>query len=102
MQNAAENTTTEPEDLYYENILRDCIIKQITMDLTIGREDNDLVSYTKEEIDRYIQENNANIELCIKEMIHDYKEDDELEELEDPLPDWITEYLYQYVNCNDF
>lgn len=86
----------------YKTMLRDYIIKQITMDLTIGREDNDLVSYTKGEIDNYIQQNNANIEKCIEQMIHDYAEDNELETLENPLQDWITEYLYQYVVYNDF
>jgi hypothetical protein len=37
------------------------------------------------------------MEQAIESMIYQYKEDDELELLNDPLNDWISDYLYNYV-----
>lgn len=89
------------EYLKYYDILRYHIIKQIKCDLTIRRTDNDLVPYTKNEIESYIQENVSKIDMCINEMIKDYEEDDDLESLEDPLLDWITEYLYEFIDTHE-
>ena len=82
----------------YRNILRNKIRFIITNDLTIGRTDNDLISFTSLEIYKFIEDNSNNIEKVIDIIIEEYKNDDDLESLEDPLLDWITEYLYDYVN----
>ncbi len=82
----------------YHKILKEKIILIITNDLTIGRNDNDLVPYTDIEINEFIKDNNDNIEKVIEIIINDYTEDDELELLEDPLLDHIQEYLYDYVD----
>jgi len=82
----------------YHNILKTKIKLMITNDLTIGRNDNDLVSFTNDEIDKFIEDNNDNIEQVIKNMIEDFSEYNEIELLADPLLDWIGEYLYDLVD----
>ena len=111
----SENSNSEDESWfedYYENFIKICkiddyqkyhdilknkIILMITNDLTIGRDDNKLKPYTPEQITNFINENNDKIEKTIQTIIYDYHDDDELELLEDPLFDQITEYLYQFV-----
>jgi len=73
----------------------------ITNDLTIGRTDNDEEPFTSNEIEKIIKENDDNMEQAIESMIYQYKEDDELELLNDPLNDWISDYLYNYVDLDD-
>jgi hypothetical protein len=82
----------------YHNILKTKIKLMINNDLTIGRNDNDLVSFTNDEIDKFIEDNNDNIEQVIKNMIEDFSEYNEIELLADPLLDWIGEYLYELVD----
>jgi hypothetical protein len=82
----------------YHNILKTKIKFMITNDLTIGRNDNDLVPFTSDEINTFIEENNDNIEQVITNMINEYSNDNELELLADPLLDWIGEYLYDLVD----
>jgi hypothetical protein len=85
----------------YHDILREKIELMITNDLTIGRSDNDLIPFTKVEIDKFIENNNDKIEEVIKLMIDDYSNDDELELLKDPLFDWIGEYLYDLIDTRN-
>jgi methionine salvage enolase-phosphatase E1 len=82
----------------YHNILKTKIISMITNDLTIGRIDNDLIPFTCNEIDNFIDNNNDNIEKVIQNMITEYSNDNEIELLADPLLDWIGEYLYDLVD----
>lgn len=82
----------------YRNILRTKIRFIITNDLTIGRTDNDLIPFTSLEIYKFIEDNINNIEKVVDIMIEEYRDDDDLESLENPLLDLITEYLYDYVN----
>ena len=82
----------------YHNILKTKIKLMITNDLTIGRNDNDLVPFTSDEIDTFIEENNDNIEQVITNMMNEYSNDNEIELLADPLFDWIGEYLYDLVD----
>ena len=72
----------------------------IVNDLTIGRSDHDLISFTSDEIDQFIEDNNNNIEKTITIMINEYSNDNELELLAEPLLDWIGEYLYEFVDTN--
>jgi hypothetical protein len=72
----------------------------IVNDLTIGRSDNDLIPFTSDEIDKFIEDNNNNIEKVITIMINEYSNDNELELLAKPLLDWIGEYLYEFVDTN--
>jgi hypothetical protein len=81
----------------YHNILKIKIKLMITNDLTIGRSDNGLVPFTSDKIDKFIEDNNNNIEKVITTMIDDYSIDNELELLAEPLLDWIGEYLYDFV-----
>jgi len=85
----------------YHNILKTKIKLMITNDLTIGRIDNDLIPFTSDRIDTFIEDNNDNIEKVITIMINDYSNDNELELLADPLLDWIGEYLYDYIDTNN-
>ena len=82
----------------YHDILRSKIEIMITNDLTIGRCDDDLIPFTSDEIRKFIEDNNNNIEKVIQNMITDYSNDGEIE---DPLFDWIGEYLYNLVNTHD-
>jgi hypothetical protein len=82
----------------YHNILETKIKFMITNDLTIGRNDNGLIPFTSDEINKFIEDNNDNIEKVIQIMIDEYSNDNEIELLADPLLDWIGEYLYDLVD----
>ena len=82
----------------YHNILKTKIKFMITNDLTIGRNDNGLIPFTSDEINKFIEDNNDNIEKVIKMMMDEYSNDNEIELLADPLLDWIGEYLYDLVD----
>lgn len=82
----------------YYNILETKIKFMITNDLTIGRTDNDLTSFTSNEIEKFIEDNKNNIENAITTIINEYSNDNELELLKEPLLDWIAEYLYDFVD----
>ena len=84
----------------YRIVLRQKFLTIIKNDLTIGKSDNDLISFTDIEIEKFIKDNNDNIEKTIDIMINDYTNDNELYLLKDPLLDWITEYLYDYIDTN--
>lgn len=82
----------------YHNILKTKIELMITNDLTIGRTDNNLIPFTSDEINKFIEDNNNNIEKVIENMINEYSNDNEIELLADPLLDWIGEYLYDLID----
>lgn len=82
----------------YHNILKTKIKYMITQDLTIGRNDNDLLPFTTDKINKFIEDNNDNIEKVITIMINEYSNDNDLELLAEPLLDWIGEYLYEFVD----
>jgi len=84
----------------YREILKAKIITMITNDLTIGRSDNDLIPFTNDEINKFVKNNNDNIEKVIEIIIDAYTKDGELELLNDPLFDWISEYLYDFIDTN--
>jgi hypothetical protein len=74
----------------------------ITNDLTMGRQSNLVTPFTTEEIKKFIEENKAEIDTVIQNIITDYTEDNELDKLEDLLEsrktDWIGEYLYDEID----
>lgn len=80
------------------NILKNIITIMITNDLTIGRTDDDKEPLSKEEISIFINNNEEKINKVISNIIYDYKDTNELELLENPLYDWIGEYLYEIIN----
>ena len=82
----------------YYGIIKTKIKFMITNDLTIGRNDDGLIPFTRDEIDNFIKENDDNIEKVIQKIINDYSNDNEIELLADPLLDWIGEYLYDLVD----
>ena len=84
----------------YRNILKTKIKLMIANDLTIGRSDDNLIPFTSDEIDKFIEDNNNNIEKVITIMINEYSNDNELELLAEPLLDWIGEYLYEFIDTN--
>jgi len=86
----------------YHNILKTKINLMITNDLTIGRNDDGLIPFTSNEIHKFIEDNNDNIEKVIQNMINEYSNDNEIELLADPLLDWIGEYLYDLVDTNNW
>jgi len=81
----------------YHNILKNMITTMITNDLTIGRQDNDLMPFTIDEINNFIFKNDENIENVIKEIINVYEQDGDIDELNNPLYDWIGEFLYEVI-----
>lgn len=82
----------------YYNILKTKIKFMIKNDLTIGRNDNGLIPFTSNEIDKFIKDNDENIEKVITTIINEYSNDNELELLKEPLFDWIEKYLYDFVD----
>ena len=82
----------------YHTILKTKIKFMITNDLTIGRTDNGLLPFSRDEINTFLEENNDNIEKVIQLMMDEYSNDNEIELLADPLLDWIGEYLYDLVD----
>ena len=83
----------------YHDILKSKIILMITNDLTVGRSDNDLLPFTPDKINKFIEANNNNIEKVIKTMIDEYRNDNELDSIKDDiLLDWIGEYLYEVID----
>ena len=62
----------------YRIVLRQKFLTIIKNDLTIGKSDNDLISFTDIEIEKFIKDNNDNIEKTIDIMINDYTNDNEL------------------------
>ena len=79
------------------DILYNQIKKQIYADLTIGRTDNDKKAYSPKKINEYIEKNKSNIEKTIEDIICDFEEDNELDELIDLEDSVIREYLYDYI-----
>ena len=71
--------------------LRRKIVKQIKADLTVGRKDNGLPAFSKEEIANFMKENEENITKVITDMLVEYEEGDE------QYNDYICEYLYTHV-----
>jgi hypothetical protein len=70
----------------------------IKNDLTVGRTDRGLNPFTESEVRGFIIENLNNIERVIWAMIRDYEGDGELNQLLNPEPSWILEYLYDAVD----
>jgi hypothetical protein len=73
-------------------------VTSITNDLTTGRNDQDLVPFSQDEINVFITKNKENIEQAVKDMIFDYSSDsDTVDLLENPSLSMINEYLYEYL-----
>jgi hypothetical protein len=70
------------------------MLMMIRNDLTIGRIEMDLEPHTDEEINEFIRNNDNRIKKAIQNMINDYAQDNELDDLKDPPLDWLGEYLY--------
>ena len=79
-------------------IIRAEIVEIIRGDLTVGRTDRGLPPLGENAITQFINENRVGIEQVITEMIQDYQDDGELDELLFPQPFWIYEYLYEVVD----
>ncbi len=88
-------------EMNIKNNLRKLIIHQIHCDLTIGREDNEEIPFTNEQIESFVNKNSGKIEDCINEIYNDYQKDNELIELDNPEDEWIREYLYEYISYSD-
>lgn len=82
----------------YFDIIYAVALTSITNNLTTGRNDQDLVPFSQEEIDVFITRNRENIEQAVKDMIFDYSSDsDTVDLLENPSLSMINEYLYEYL-----
>ena len=84
----------------YISIYRE-MVDNIIGSLTVGREDNDLMPFTEERIDMFITANAQNISNAVIEMMNDYIDDDEYEDLNNREADWVREYVYEHVNIPD-
>jgi len=81
-------------ELRYDVLMH--MILQITNDLTIGG-DNDLLPYSQERISEYIKDHRHEIHDVVNDMFNEYKNDDELEDLEHAELDWYREFLYEHI-----
>jgi hypothetical protein len=79
------------------SILQKKIFQIITSDLTIGRQENNLIPYSYIQITEFIYSNINTINVVIKTMIYEYDDDDDLELLYNPENDWVSEYLYDFL-----
>jgi hypothetical protein len=80
--------------------IRSKIFDIIMNDLTIGRENRGLQPLEDIEIRQFIISNLNNIYRAICVMVLDYDKDGDFNELLNPDPSWISEYLYEFVNTN--
>lgn len=55
-------------------------------------------SFSNKKISEFLTKNSDNLEKAVKEMYDAYREDDELDDLENAERDWYNEYLYEYVS----
>lgn len=69
------------------------LINQITCDLTVSREDYKENAYTQEQIDEFVNKNDAKIEKAINYILEDYDEEEGA-----PENDLIREALYEFVD----
>jgi len=85
---------------FIKEVLRSKIRAIITIDLTVGRKDDCLNPLSQDKIDKFIEENNDNIEIVIQRMMHAYFcMFDEFDLIKNPPSlTWIREYLYEYVS----
>lgn len=79
-------------------IIREKIFEIIKNDLTIGRTDRNLIPLNENEIRQFIIGRLNDIERAIWAMIRDYDDDGDLNQLLEPETDWITEYLYDFID----
>jgi len=73
---------------------------QLTCDLTIGMEDNNLSAYTDEAVAEYLTTHHEAIALAASEMYDAYLNDNDLVSLGDGAQgcnDWYREFLYEHV-----
>jgi len=86
-------------------VLKRKIKKQIKADLTIGRSDNDLQPYTKEQVKLFRTTNKKKIKKVINKIIKEANEKNGLKLYLNPMDDWIREYVYEEITdldqCND-
>ncbi len=73
------------------------MVAEIRCYLTIGMLDNEQQEYTLQQQDEFIKANHLQIETAANEMMQQYIDEDELDELDDPDNDFIREYLYEHV-----
>jgi len=85
---------------FIKNVLKSKIRAIITIDLTVGRKDDYLNPLSQDKIDKFIEENNDNIEIVIQKMMHAYFcMFDEFDLIKNPPSlTWIREYLYEHVS----
>ena len=74
--------------------LRRRIIRQLRADLTNGRRDEELVPFTRGQVNAFVQEHEREIEKAIQNMIAGLPEED----LVNPQEDWIREFLYPVIS----
>ena len=86
------------------SVLLQKIYTEIKVNLTVGRKDEDQNEYTEEQIQNFIIDNKENIDILISNMIKDFEEEDEDDELADllnPEDEWIREYVNRYIEFPD-
>ena len=79
---------------YYFDKVRAMVDTIVKNELTIGFEDVGIPPYNDAQISEFIQSNSDQFDECIREMVNQYEEDNDIYELENPCYDWILEYLH--------
>jgi len=81
----------------YKQLIRDRMIQEIESALTVGMEDDDRPAFTPEQIKEYIATNEQAIDAAICDMFEVYKEDNDLESLDNAK----DEFLYDHLGLPD-
>lgn len=66
--------------------------KEINSFLTT--DDVDTPPVPKKQVEKFMKDNLGLILAAVQRMMNDYEADGELDDLRDPMPDWIREYVY--------
>ncbi len=81
-----------------KHTLSSMIKYQLTIDLIDGRKDNDCIPFTDKEVTEFLIKNQSIIQSIIDIIYHDYSVNNQIEDLNDPKPVWIREYVYEYID----
>ena len=89
-----------PDIVKYIKIIKDMIIEMIKNDFIIGRIDKNREPYSIDIINNFIKINEEKLNYVVDNIIKAYNDDNDLELLENPLYDWIGEFLYEEINTD--
>ena len=84
----------------FGDFIQKLMIKQIKADLIVGRCDENLEPYSRKQILEFLEEHAEQIDNALLAYLKDAEED--FEEMQDPMPDLIREYLYEELPMDKY